>query len=234
MDGNSFLAFMNNMRKTAGFDVELVRGDPGNPTHSKASRCVKNTDKGPLAREYFSFPPQTDIEEGDMIQVNGSRNSWIVKEIEDHMLNNVCIQTKAYYEKPSSKPIKKTVVPLALNNFHIEVQSAASSLVASGHLRQAILDTFISLDRYVKQKTGLSESGTSLMSKAFSGNSPVLKISDHLEEQVGFMNLFQGAMKAIRNQYAHDTIEPETEQIALEWLAYASALFRLVDAAKSE
>jgi hypothetical protein len=38
-------------------------------------------------------------------------------------------------------------------------------------------------------------------------------------------------MKAVRNQYAHKVVSPANEQEAMEWLGFASALFRLVDRA---
>lgn len=121
--------------------------------------------------------------------------------------------------------------PLDVSNLHSEVQSLAALLVKDGHYRQAIIDTFIGLDRYVKVKSGINENGSALMQKAFSQNKPVMELSKNSEEQLGFMMLFTGAVKAVRNQYAHNIISPVDHNETLEWLAFASTLFRLVDRA---
>ncbi|MBK7960656.1 MAG: TIGR02391 family protein [Bdellovibrionales bacterium] len=122
--------------------------------------------------------------------------------------------------------------PLTISQLHSEVQRIAGDLVANGHYRQAITDTFIGLDNYVETKSGISDKGTSLMQKAFSANKPILQLSTESEEQTGFMMLFTGAMKAIRNQYAHSLINPSSKEEAMEWLGFASGLFRLVDNAR--
>lgn len=105
--------------------------------------------------------------------------------------------------------------------------------MADGHLRPAIVDTFIGLEKYVQKASRSTAIGASLMQAVFSQAKPILRLSEHDEEQVGFMMLFSGAMKAIRNQYAHSLIDPKNAEEALEWLAFASALFRLVDAASA-
>jgi len=124
--------------------------------------------------------------------------------------------------------------PLDIVSLHSRVREVSESLVLDGHYRQAITDTFIALDDYVKQACGLSENGTPLMQKAFSANDPVLILSADKEEQMGFMMLFAGAIKAIRNQYAHSLVNPQSKEATLEWLGFASALFRLVDQAKKK
>jgi uncharacterized protein (TIGR02391 family) len=109
------------------------------------------------------------------------------------------------------------------------VEIATKYIDRGGHLRAAVHDVYIALENHVQDKSGLKDIGASLMSTVFSASKTILKVADHPEEQVGGMNLFQGAIKFIRNQYGHKHDVEPTEQEALEWLAFASALFRLVD-----
>ncbi len=68
------------------------------------------------------------------------------------------------------------------------------------------------------------------MTTTFSKHNAVLKLSEEPEEQEGFMHLYLGAIKALRNKYSHDVdAKPESEAEAAEWLYFASALFRLLD-----
>jgi hypothetical protein len=115
----------------------------------------------------------------------------------------------------------------SLSALHPIVQSAAVSLFASGHYRQAIFETCIALDNAVQNKAQLpsTTTGTALMTKAFSANMPLVKLSENPVEQQGFMNLYQGLVQAIRNYYGHNRPEQPDPIRALEWLSFISALF---------
>jgi uncharacterized protein (TIGR02391 family) len=115
---------------------------------------------------------------------------------------------------------------------HPAVVKSSSKLAADGHLRQAIHDAFIALDQAVKEKSGIDALGDRLMNEAFTKNKPVLRLSQNDEEQEGFMHLYKGAIKAVRNRYSHDLVEPGSPEEAAEWLAFASVLFRCLDAAE--
>ncbi len=108
----------------------------------------------------------------------------------------------------------------------------AAQLFRDGHYGQAILDTFIELIDQVRLKAGLDLDGSPLMQKAFSKNAPTLIVSSDPDEQLGYMWLFSGAVMGLRNPRAHRRTRNPTAQEALEWLAYASALFRILDRAK--
>lgn len=118
-----------------------------------------------------------------------------------------------------------------LSNLHPTIQRAASSLYATGHYRQALLDAYIAVDRAVQQKSQLTGSGTRLMETAFSPGNTVLKIGESTDEQQGFLSLFRGAMLAIRNPKAHSLGGTHDAQRALEWLSFASVLLRNLDEA---
>lgn len=214
-----------------GSGVEIIR-DIGTQDESKRpSRALKNREKDGQKRDYFGFLPGTDVRSGDVVRFDGSRDLWNVVDTEDQITAGEMVQIKALTAKRSNATSipKRPVVPLELKNLHPEVVRVASGYVADGHLRPAIVDTFIALENYVQAATGLTTTGASLMQSVFSQTKPAIRLSAHDEEQVGFMMLFTGAMKAIRNQYAHNLVDPKSPAEALEWLAFASALFRLVD-----
>lgn len=117
--------------------------------------------------------------------------------------------------------------PLAF--LHPSVQKASGKLFADGHYRQAILDSFIALGEAVQGKSGLDLDNTALMRSAFSPKSPVLSVSADSGEREGFMYLYAGAMLAIRNPKAHRLTEHPDLQRALEWISFASVLFKVLD-----
>jgi uncharacterized protein (TIGR02391 family) len=119
---------------------------------------------------------------------------------------------------------------LLLPDIHPRLQEKVGSAIEKGLLRAAVHDAMIALDNEVARKTGSKLHGSGLMTTTFSKKSPLLRLSDEEEEQEGFMYLYLGAMKALRNQYSHDVdAKPESNAEAAEWLYFASALFRLLD-----
>lgn len=123
------------------------------------------------------------------------------------------------------------VIQHSLVHLHPTIRQASSSLYATGHYRQALLDAFIAVDNAVREKSQLIGNGTRLMEVAFSPGNPVLKIGDSSDEQQGFLSLFRGAMLAIRNPKAHSLNGTHDAQRALEWLSFASVLLRNLDEA---
>jgi uncharacterized protein (TIGR02391 family) len=132
--------------------------------------------------------------------------------------------------KESTTTLNKTTESVS---FHPLVEKVAGELFKDGHYRNAILDTFIELIDVVKTKSGRFDlDGTPLMQTVFSPKKPILKISDNVDEQQGYMWMFSGAVMAIRNSHAHKVIKPETRQDTIEWLGYASALLKILDKAE--
>jgi uncharacterized protein (TIGR02391 family) len=119
-----------------------------------------------------------------------------------------------------------------LENFHPLVLKHASRLFGDGHYRQAILDTYIALGEQVQALSGRHNlDGSALMQNVFSAKNPKLSLSTDPDEQMGFMWLFSGALMAIRNPKAQRTKPHEDALSALEWLGFASVLFRVLDGA---
>jgi uncharacterized protein (TIGR02391 family) len=138
-----------------------------------------------------------------------------------------------------SVSVRPTVTPALLTDsaplthLHPTIQKAAASLFASIHYPQAILAACTALDKAVQARAQLPAStvGTTLMTTAFSAKAPIIQLSHDANEQMGFMNLYQGSVQAIRNHYAHNLTEIPAAR-ALEWLSFLSALFYKLDEAQ--
>lgn len=128
---------------------------------------------------------------------------------------------------PASAPESKR---LEIDGFHPRVVEVAGPLFRDGHYREAILATCIALVEAVQRKSGLKLDTSDLMKHAFSAKNPVLRVADHPSEQEGAMFLYAGAMMALRNPQAHRLGDQPDAQHALEWLGFASALFRMLEA----
>ena len=74
------------------------------------------------------------------------------------------------------------------------------------------------------------------MNQVFSEKTPWLLVGDITKQtgrdvQTGYRSLFVGAVQAIRNPDAHEALKDLDQEEALEALAFASMLMRLLDAA---
>lgn len=118
--------------------------------------------------------------------------------------------------------------------FHPKVVEASKACFVAGNYREAILNAFIALIDYVKEKTKLKTDTKDLMAKAFDIEKPVIRLNSLKEqyerdEQEGFRFLFMGASVGIRNPKVHKLI-PQTNPLhTLEYLAFASLLMRRVE-----
>ena len=86
----------------------------------------------------------------------------------------------------------------------------------------------------VRSRSGQEMDGATLMHAAFSLKNPIIVLADlstqtGKDQQQGYMELFAGAMSAVRNPKAHDnvTIAPER---AIHFLFLASMLWTTLDA----
>lgn len=120
---------------------------------------------------------------------------------------------------------------------HPEIERAAGRLFRDGHYHNAILDAMIALSDFVRLRSGIRDKdGDTLMGYVFSPNNPILKFNNladqnEISEQRGFMQMFQGAVAALRNPRAHKLISDKPER-TLEFIAYISMMANLVDEAK--
>jgi uncharacterized protein (TIGR02391 family) len=139
-------------------------------------------------------------------------------------------------EASAGDPAAKILRAYEGMDLHSEIARAASQLYKDGHFANAVQDSVKALNGLVRMRSGLEADGVTLMQQAFSPKNPVLKFNDlsdqsNIDEQLGFMNMFSGAVSGLRNPRAHSFIEDDPER-ALEFIAFVSLLAKLLDGAK--
>lgn len=117
------------------------------------------------------------------------------------------------------------------------LRDVTRKLFLGGHYARAVEEAYKCLNNRVKVKTGLDKDGQDLMNQAFSEKNPILKLNNlktvsQRDEQIGYMLIFGGCMTGIRNPRAHEHQLWDSPDVALEMLAWANHLMRVVDRAK--
>ena len=110
------------------------------------------------------------------------------------------------------------------------------NLFDNGHYAQATFEAFKFLDREVARVANSSETGKSLMMKAFAEAPPHIKLTpltseSDKSEQEGLKFIFAGSMMAIRNPRGHEFDVADTIDDCLDHLALLSMLLRRLEAA---
>ena len=118
-----------------------------------------------------------------------------------------------------------------------ELRNVTRKLFVDGHYARAVEEAYKCINNTVKAKSGLSVDGQDLMNQAFSIKNPILKLNalktdSQRDEQLGYMLSLGGCMTGIRNPRAHEHQLWDSPNVALEMLAWANHLMRIVDKAK--
>lgn len=117
---------------------------------------------------------------------------------------------------------------------HPAIRKVSEKLFKDGHYSNAVFEAFKQIELLVKGKADRYELyGTPLMQTVFSVNAPILALGNK-DEQEGFMYLFAGSMRGIKDKGSHNIIEENDPYIALEYLMFASLLARKIDEAKKK
>lgn len=120
---------------------------------------------------------------------------------------------------------------------HEEIRDLAHSRFEAEHFADAVEAALKHVNEIVKTRyralSGKELDGPKLMQRVFSVDQPVLLFGDiHTDTgrsmQLGYMQLFAGAMSAIRNPKAHSNIEISPER-AMHFLVLASLLRTKID-----
>ncbi len=128
------------------------------------------------------------------------------------------------------------------NAIHPAITRISKSRFETEHYGDAVEAAFKELNDLIKKayklKTTKEEDGDALMRKAFSvsANNPVFKFADISTEtgrniQQGYMDIFAGSMKGIRNPKAHSNLDVHPEE-AWEMIVLASHLMRMWEKTK--
>lgn len=122
---------------------------------------------------------------------------------------------------------------------HPSIVTMSKSRFDSGHYADAVetalkhINTIVKAK--VKKKTGNELDGSTLMNTAFSPKSPIISLDDLSTDsgknaQLGYMQIFAGAMTGIRNPKAHEVINIDQNR-AMHLLFLASLLMYKLDEA---
>ncbi len=111
-------------------------------------------------------------------------------------------------------------------------------LFADGHYSMAVFKAFLYVENFVQERSGVvDKDGADLMNKVFSVKNPVVRLNacrnkSERNEQLGYMQMFAGAMTAIRNPRAHEFDWYDDPEEALELLVFANHLVRRISRAQ--
>lgn len=107
--------------------------------------------------------------------------------------------------------------------------ACSRDLFFGGFYALSVLEAFKTVCSYIKRRTGSTLDGSTLMQTTFSPKSPLLflnqvKTASQKDEQLGYMQIFAGAMTGIRNPRAHEANYDDEPIRALEMLVMANHL----------
>jgi uncharacterized protein (TIGR02391 family) len=127
--------------------------------------------------------------------------------------------------------------PFDQRNIHPRVQHISKKLFDNGHYAQATFEVYKFLDKEVQKLAKSSESGKTLMMKAFSEISPLIKLTalstvTEKDEQEGYKFIFAGSILAIRNPRGHEVQLPDSLSQCLDHVSLASLLLRRLEDVK--
>ncbi len=93
------------------------------------------------------------------------------------------------------------------------------------------------MDKEVAELANVNESGVKLMMKAFSEQTPLIKLTDmtttsEKDEQEGYKFIFSGSIMAIRNPRGHEYGMQDSPTDCLDHLSLASMLLRRLERVK--
>jgi uncharacterized protein (TIGR02391 family) len=135
------------------------------------------------------------------------------------------------YDKPLEldfwSMIHEDIIKVAKDKFEDEYYADA--------VESALKEVNSRVKEIVKSKTGEELDGARLMNKAFSENNPIIVLNNLSDEngrniQIGYMQIFAGAMTGIRNPKAHANITIGRER-AIHFIFLASLLMYKLDEA---
>ena len=124
--------------------------------------------------------------------------------------------------------------PFDERNIHPDIDAVSKRLFDDGHYSQATFEAYKLLDRKVQNLAKINESGVKLMMKAFSEQSPLIKLTNlsntsEKDEQEGYKFIFSGAIQAIRNPRGHEFGLQDSPTLCLDHLSLASLLLRRLE-----
>lgn len=200
-----------------------------------------------IASAIFDFP----LKEYPHQSITSSRSqliyNWVMTLADQPISDEKKINTLREFINgltPTNSPLRKLIEdPESKKNtdmlglLHKDIQRVSKNKFIDGYYADSVESAFKEVNTRVKiivmQKTGQELDGASLMQKAFSLDSPIIKLDDLSTEsgkniQKGYLQIFSGSMIGIRNPKAHDNLTI-SEKRAIHFLFLASLLMEKID-----
>ena len=103
----------------------------------------------------------------------------------------------------------------------------------AGDFRNAVLDAITAVFDKIRERTGVDADGDALARQVFSVDQPMLILSEldtqsGRNDQTGFMDIFRGFYRGVRNPKAHSLAHDLNAEKAGQYLVLASLLMRRV------
>lgn len=152
-------------------------------------------------------------------------------------LEKVLGRVRADLEDAAPEAGGADAVGIAWRLLHPGVQVVAQGRFEAGHyadaVEAALKELAVTVRTIVQQRGGPELDGVPLMQKAFSPNAPIIILADLSTQsgrdmQRGFMEMFAGAMAAIRNPKAHGNVRISPER-GIHLLFVVSTLWQTLD-----
>jgi len=212
-------------------------------THGKGARVVKSKEaiKNLWKQGFFEKPRSTHAVSLRISKDYGaatSNTTAVLRNCTEFLFKDKNGWRQKYRYELTNPTNGNDIEKVARLIVHCKILEVTSELFSDGHYPQAILEAFKAVDNLVKERSGISDmDGTGLMFRVFPREHPILKINGNStmsekDEQDGFMHLFAGAMLGIRNPKAHDFIDQDDPIATLQYLAFASVLYRVAEKAE--
>lgn len=203
----------------------------------------ESTTRDILDRTYGKPQGNSHQKTDDVLYVSGGLMRIGMSRLELQQNHKTRIKNKRALLEAYIEQLQDGLAPLVLTTsdyaLHPEIEKVSGDLLRNGHFKQAALEAYIRVIDQVKNTSGLSKDGDSLMNHAFGCdgiNKPVLAFNalsndSERDEQKGIMFLFKGIV-GLRNAKAHSNTLFDDRSRAHEYLALASLLMRLLEIAK--
>lgn len=116
------------------------------------------------------------------------------------------------------------------NNFNKELVSAVGNRLQNDNFEDAVKQALLFITDIFRTKSGLTDDGVSLVSKALSVNNPLIRINElkddtEQNEQKGVMYLSQGVYSAFRNPLNHSVHTKISEKECIRQLIIIDMIF---------
>jgi uncharacterized protein (TIGR02391 family) len=116
---------------------------------------------------------------------------------------------------------------------HPLIQEASSKHYLNGDYRNAVLDAIVAVFDQLRKRSGLDMDGDNLCNQALSIDKPILILSEldtdsGRNDQRGFLDIFKGFYRGVRNPKAHSLVHDLDATKAAQHLVLASILMQRV------